>query len=284
VLVGGLGIGYQFLAARGDGGLVGNYVAPTGAYSVTVAGTPPTVIPAAAWSALTVLGLVGLLALFVLVVLRAGGQISSWIARESRPSMPTDWGRTLMLFYCVAASGLLIAVKLFTTAPLFDRYLISLIPFTIALGLRAALDQGLVVRPNRVVGVAAIGAFALFGIGMVDNTATFDGLKWRLAQSVQDLGYAPETIDGGYEWFGLHQPDDIDPHLYDVVGNFWLGLFNDPTVCVTSRYADPGLPVESDVDPTIVSERHGRSLVGVDYHLVAVAVADACPSLDRDGD
>src|SRR4029453_16614326 len=53
----GLGVVAQFVKARREGSLVGNYVLPIGSYTNTVGGTPPTVIPSNLWTVLAFLSL-----------------------------------------------------------------------------------------------------------------------------------------------------------------------------------------------------------------------------------
>ena len=270
-------VGVQFVKARPDGSLVGNYLQPDGPYYVTLAGTPPTVIPAALWQVLAVLSLVGFLALLLVATVRVGALVRSGLATRSRPAMPQDWGRTLIFLFCVAATAILAAIKLFTTAPLFDRYLIPIIPFVIALAVRAAIDHELIVAPKRAVAALSLGVFAVFGIGMVDTAATFDGVKWRLAESVEAKGYPARAIDGGYEWYGYHQPGAITPLGTPIPGrNFWIGLFDDRTVCVTDQFSGPPTVHPAAGEPVVISERTGRSLLGVEYHMIAVAGPQSC--------
>ncbi len=272
----GLWVVSLFGLARREGGLVGNYVQPQGAYTVTIPGTPPTVISPSVWTLLGFLALVSLLVVMVLALVRISELVHSWRSGESRPSIPQDWGRTLVLLFALATTGILGAIKLFTSAPLFDRYLMPAVPFVLALSIRVALDNGLVIKPKRAVAALSLGVFAIFGIGMVDNTATFDGVKWRLAKSVEAQGYPAESIDGGYEWFGYHQSGAINPRAAEPGRNFWINLFDDRTVCATSQYAGPPLTHPPGAAGNVISERSDRSLLGVTYHLVAIAGPQAC--------
>jgi hypothetical protein len=102
-----------------------------------------------------------------------------------------------------------------------------------------------------------------------------------VAQAVEQLGYPAESIDGGYEWYGLHQPGAINGQpVFDSERNFWISLFDEQTVCVTSQFAGaPPVRVPGE-EPVILSERRARSLIGVEYHVIAYAGPQACEPLE----
>ena len=256
--------------------LLGNYMTQSGSYSVTIPGTPPVVIPAGWWTALEVLSLASLLLLGFLGLVRAGDFIRSRNAPRSGPALPPDPGRTLVALFSVTAIGVLGALQLFTNGTLFDRYLVPIVPFVVALAVRVALDHGLFVRRQSAVAPIALVVFAGFGIGMVDASATFDGAKWQLAQSVEARGYDVASIDGGYEWFGYHQTGFIAPRPYVPGTNFWVSFFGERPICVTSRFKDPSRTRPASTGASVVSERNARSLLGVEYHLVAVSGPQSC--------
>lgn len=271
---------FMFWRAYRDGAIVGNYLAPDGSYAETIPGPPPVVIGPLAWRLLNLLAGASLLAVLAVALVRLADlarPVRSWLSRRSKPANQPDWPRTLILLYCLAAGGVLAAVKLFTSAPLFDRYLVPIVPLLVALVVRAARDNQLLVRPRRLVAAVSLGAFGLFGLGLVDNAATFDGAKWRLAQAVEQLGYPAESIDGGYEWYGLHQPGGIvGQPVYAGERNFWIELFDEQTVCATAQFAGPPAVRPPGGEPVILAERRDRSLIGVEYHVVAYAGPQAC--------
>lgn len=271
---------HLILGARGSSRLLGNYVTQSGSYSVTLPGEPPR-LPTLAWGAMEVAGLVGLFVLLALGATRLQAAVTRRAGPQD-PGRPADsangavQGRRVLEFYAAFTLGGIMAVALVTTAPTFDRYLMPVIPTMTALVLRIALDHDLLVRWKRVGAVVSLAAFGLVGLAFVDNAATFDGAKWRLAQAVEDAGYRAETIDGGYEWFGYHQPGPISPGNEETGLTFWTGLFDDATVCVTSAYASPdaGGPVSAMGSP--IATATATSLLGLTYDLVALPGPESC--------
>lgn len=255
--------------------LLGNYLMQSGSYSTTIPGTPPVVIPSGLWKVLEVLGLASLLVLGFLGLVRAG-EVIRYRNTKSRSAVPPDPGRTLMLLFCSMAIGVVSAVPLITSAQPLDRYLFPVVPFVVALSIRVALDHRLVIHQKATVATLALVGYAAFGIGAVDASATFDGAKWQLAQSVVARGYEADSIDGGYEWFGYHQPGPIAPRARVPGTDFWVSLFHQRPVCVTSRFEGPSPTSPPNTKATLISSVSLRSLVGVEYHLIAVSGPQSC--------
>ena len=92
-------------------------------------------------------------------------------------------------------------------------------------------------------------AFAVLGVGLVDASATFDGAKWELGRRIADMGYPAGSIDGGFEWFGFHQPGPMAPARPIEPGTaWWVSFFEEGVICANSQNADSEEPGGSDAD------------------------------------
>ena len=253
--------------------LPGNMLTAHGSYPETLPGQPPVVLPYVLWQGLSVLSLFSLLSLAVVCLTPHGTKSVRGIGSTRTAAQA---GVKLSLVFSLLTFSEVAAVKFATPGVITDRYLISIVPFIIAVTLRRAASSGLLVGRPGMVAIASLALMALLGTSVVDAAATFDGAKWRLAQSVQRSGVAPELIDGGYEWFGYHQPGKIlDFKLNAPARNWWNRLFAKQDACVETRYA--ALPPGASIgEAEIISELKARTLFGVNYDLVAVRVTKAC--------
>ena len=255
---------------------LGNYVTTTGSYSITVPGAAPVVIPSGAWVALEVLSFASLLMLALLALVGARGLLRRGTtpggARMALPGIAP----LVMLVYCVTTMAGLQAAKQLVNSPVFDRNLVPIIPFVVALGIRVARDHGLVVRWTRVVATVTLVVFGSLGIGMIDTSATFDGATWQLARSVEAQGYDAGSIDGGYAWYSYHQTGPLVRDPVTSGTHFWLSQFAERPVCVTVQFEGTGPSGHLAAGNAVVGRVTARSLLGVRYDLVAVAGPASC--------
>jgi 4-amino-4-deoxy-L-arabinose transferase-like glycosyltransferase len=224
------------IASRVD--VVGNYVTSRGSYpNATVVAVRPDVIPDwlfALTRLLAVYGLlVGLLVLARVVVdgvalIRADGVVPTLTGAATNAPARTVFGA----FACTLTVGYVVVIVA-TNQVFFDRYLIILVVPVAGLFLHAALQRELLWRAPLRVAAGALAAYAVIGFVYVDAAATIDGAKWRTAEKLVTEGLQPATIDGGYEWFGFHQPDDTRPGWENGPGNLGTRLFSPRPVCAT---------------------------------------------------
>ena len=259
----------------GSSPFIGNYLTRFGSYpDVIPAMNAPAVLPTAVWRLMAVAGLVSCVVMLLVGVLR----LVSIDGREWRRLVRLPPGHTTptMLLVVFVVGYLLVwtGSALFLAAPIFDRNLVPIVPATVALTLLAAANLG-VLRP-RSAGPVAVGLVGLTVVGfiVVDASATFDGAKWRLAEQVERLGYPAGSIDGGYEWFGLHRAGQpgvtVDPGSQS---RWWRDIFPASPICATSTFAGgPGLP-PGGAELARVS---ARSLFGIRYDLIATRGPDDC--------
>ena len=256
--------------------LVGNYLTAFGSYPETLPGDPPVVVPALLWHVLTILSLLSLLSLagVGLTLRHTPRSTETTHARSTAHSA----GLQLSWMFSLLMCGELAVVKLATPGVISDRYLLPIVPFVIAVALHRAAESGLLVQRFRLLAILSLAVMAVLGIAVVDASATFDGAKWQLATSVQRSGFASETIDGGYEWFGYHQQGTIiDFELNAPARNWWNRLFEKRDICVETRFG--GTPPKDGViadNRRVVGRLAVRTLFGVNYDLVAVRTSEPC--------
>ena len=264
----------------GHGVLLGNYVTTAGSYSDTLPGVAPAILSPLVFGIVEAAALAGALTVGLLALARVVATVRP-VGRTpgARPRLVLpDGPEVLVLMFCVLTLGILAAAKLVANAPLFDRNLVPIVPFVVALAVRATLTHQVVVRRRALAATLGLAAFTVFGLGMVDASATFDGAKRDLAQTVVAAGYDPAAIDGGYEWFSGHQPGLVVAIRPEAAGtNWWVRYFPERPICVTSRFGGV-----ADLGPRAAGREafgvRARSLLGARYDLVAVPDLVACPT------
>ena len=221
---------------------IGNYVTERGSYpNTTIVQGPLAVIPSPVYSFARAFGAYALcIALLVLARALALGiehvrSGHAWHALGTTARIAPI--PTLLAAFTTSLTVVYLAVIALTTGTFFDRYLIPLVPYVAALlilaGLRDRLFWRVSLRAGRAAAAAALVAYATIGLVYVDAAATIDGAKWRTAERLVSIGFRPATIDAGYEWFGLHQPDDIAPGWEHRKGDLATRLFSPRPVCAT---------------------------------------------------
>jgi hypothetical protein len=173
-------------------------------------GSRPAVFTPGVWA------VIELLALFAtVIVLAVGTGVAGAYLRQSR-SVPGTVHRLgspaglLVLFSSAVVLGLSIYGQKF---PLFDRYYWPLVPAAAILFLyRPGRIESTAITPTLRAGsrpaipVAAIlSLLSVVSVMFLLNSLSFDAARWRAGERLVQLGVAPEAIDAGYEWVGLHQ-------------------------------------------------------------------------------
>jgi hypothetical protein len=158
------------------------------------------------------------------IITPAGAFSDSWYL-DSRPellSQPIRIGLTILAVG--GAAGFLVAlwchgkitpptwlailqVPLLLVGPLFDRYMIFLMP-----GALSTLCPSRPSRLGRLVAIALLSLFAVSSVGLMHDWLAWQGARWELARSAVDkLHIPPQSIEGGLEWDGSHEPQ---PNLH----------------------------------------------------------------------
>ena len=106
----------------------------------------------------------------------------------------------LVLFLLAYAAELAVFGSLF---PLLDRYFFPMIPPLAILLLRPFGSTA----PARSLAFshAALAWLIASALPLAANSFAYDAARWRAGEAAVAMGYAPQTVDAGYEWVGAHQ-------------------------------------------------------------------------------
>jgi hypothetical protein len=165
-------------------------------------------------------------------------------------------------------------VALLTTAPLIDRYLITIIPVALALCFKAGEDLKLKLPRCALLSSVAVGALALVGFIYTDTSLVVDGAKWKMGSLVTEAGYSPETIDAGYEWFGYHQTVLAEGKYVEPITNWWTTLYEDPDVCALVGIGNPG--DSSFEDTEFIAEYSVSNVIGTEFIFWSIPSSERC--------
>jgi hypothetical protein len=202
-------------------GFGGNYVVPDGILGHDViVGNRADLFPTGVFNTLLIVGTIGAVLLVLAALPWAVELAARCRALEFTPRNPVRSLPALALVGYAAAYGLAATLGL----PLYDRYLLPMIPLAALLLLRGgpAADETadpdvLAATKGRTAG-AAVGlraarlvpaalVFALFGViafVYTIDSASFDGTRWRVARAATAEGWNPRQINGGFEWINYY--------------------------------------------------------------------------------
>ncbi len=183
-------------------GLTGNDV---------LAGLRDEVIPTRLWSMSEELARLGAI-LFAGLVLR-WAQRALGDARAPRALLERliEVGRPtsgLFLAFIAAYAGVLAGAIVLQVIPL-DRYLYPVVPVAAVLVLAGSRR---VWAPGRsqVLAHAALLWLGVSALAITANSFAYDTARWREGGAAVAAGYAPGTIDAGYEWVGDHSKGHVN--------------------------------------------------------------------------
>ncbi|TWE12031.1 glycosyltransferase family 39 protein [Rudaeicoccus suwonensis] len=271
-----IGAAYAYLTRRATV-VLGNYLAQTPSYSQTLTGSAPDIFSGSVWQAVNLgAGLCGLV-IVLAVALPLAGSVTARISAREGPGVAADVGRTMLddversasVSRLVCASFVVVmfvsvaGVYRLTGGVVYDRYLLPIVPFAAAVLIDLALRTHAVNSAARIVFGAGLIGWAACSIFVVDAAAANDGARWQLAADVAARGVPAAEIDGGYEWFGIHQaqpPGQLRAIASDVP--FWEGLFSPRPVCALVSYAGPVALPEAATDGAPELSRTVRLLDG----------------------
>ncbi len=185
----------------------GDYVMPTGTLDTyTISGRRPDLLPKAL---LFGLAMVGIAAVVVLVLSAVPPSLAALRGiAERRVPEPASPALAVVALAAVGYGliyGLPSAFRLVT----YDRYVLPLIPLLGVLVLRAARPMVGKPRRARIAGGAALAFLAVFGFVYAANSASFDGTKWKVAESVSKAAGGAARVQGGFEWNDYHAAREI---------------------------------------------------------------------------
>jgi len=159
-------------------------------------------LPAGFWMILSAMGLVGA----ALLITKLSAHALDLIPKLLRRGLSDDVEAiSIFLLLC----GVIYALPLLAVTFLFDRYLISLIPF-FAVGLaglssRCAASPFSSAKSLRFTALSLLVAFSLFSIGVTRDYLMWNRVRWEALQDLARLGHITvEDIDGGFEFNCLY--------------------------------------------------------------------------------
>ncbi len=251
-------------------GFAGNYIVQDGILSQGVAtGHRPDLLPTGIFDGLLVIGTVaaGLLAVAIVPWLHAIPE-----RLRARDFVPRD---PLTAFLGVVAGGYAAAYFLasLTGIPLYDRYVLPVIPIVALLLLRDPGDAPGAVPERRerrfewrtATALTTLAALGVLGLVYTADSASFDGVRWHVALDATHAGWAPYQVTGGFEWanfYGYHDPNRkkeqavrraascvvviVNPQSVDpsrvIASGFYRAPFHKPVRVIAQRDRRPCVP------------------------------------------
>jgi hypothetical protein len=194
---------------------VGNYVDLYGVLSRDVLpGARVPVIPENLFRLLAVLGSVSAVVMALAVVPALVDTARRVRARELVPRDPV----TAVLGLATLGFSVAYALAIATELPVFDRYVLPVLPLVGLLLIRRTRADELLPHADapatdRVAArgwrtAITIGALVVLGgvgLAYATDSASFDGTRWEVDRAVARLGWKPTRIYGGFEWISWHQ-------------------------------------------------------------------------------
>jgi hypothetical protein len=112
----------------------------------------------------------------------------------------TDKGERLFLFALIGAY-----LAPFALTDYFDRYLLFVLPFVLALV--ALAEPAVPTRASRMLGIVVLVAMAGYGVMATHDYFAWNRARWDAIHAAERMGATPETLDGGFEYNGFHRAD-----------------------------------------------------------------------------
>ncbi|HKU88074.1 MAG TPA: hypothetical protein VJV77_17190, partial [Casimicrobiaceae bacterium] len=111
-----------------------------------------------------------------------------------------DAGERLFLFALIAAY-----LAPFALTDYFDRYLLFVLPFVLALV--ALAEPAVATRASRILGIVVLGVMAGYAVTATHDYFAWNRARWDAIHAAERMGATPETLDGGFEYNGYHRAD-----------------------------------------------------------------------------
>ena len=198
--------------------LPGNYIGGGRAapYQDLGIGTPAAVVPDAVWISLALLGAASLLV--VVAVLSEP---------RSRPTAAQSPLRLASIFSWLYAGGLVL--QTLSGQPLFDRYVLPLVPTVAALCLAAVPMRWSRAAALRV--GSGMGILLVLGATITAVGTAYDAARWDAAESLVRDGARPTDVAAGLEWTGWHSSEPYRQPPESSAGAPWVTGFRDSRDC-----------------------------------------------------
>jgi hypothetical protein len=206
-----LGVGYGLASARP---FIGNYFDAHGVLSNDIiSGRRPLIMPAIAFDLLVLLGTLSAIVLALACVPFIRDLVVAIRTRTTgRPDpLVLTLGLTVTGFVIVYELGTFLRMGFSERTAMFDRYALPAVAPMGLLFLASSHRQAAAERVDdkaptplarRGLTILALAGVTLLGLAYTAEAASFDGTRWKLAESVVAHGYSPLQINAGYEWDG----------------------------------------------------------------------------------
>ncbi|HEY3834790.1 MAG TPA: hypothetical protein VGO03_21030 [Acidimicrobiia bacterium] len=200
----------------------GNYFIPEGALGQGVgSGTRPRLIPLHLFEVFVAAGTVGAV---VLVLAAVPALALTWRALRRRdfPALAPPQLASLVIVLTVSGYTVGYGVAALAGLPLYDRYVLPVVPLTGVLLLRQRVPRSTVppsaaAREDRnddrwrgwriaLAGVA-LALLCAIGLDYAADSASYDGVRWRVSEAAERAGWAPHQIGGNFEWGNFYSPN-----------------------------------------------------------------------------
>jgi hypothetical protein len=119
------------------------------------------------------------------------------------------WVEALMLMFICAYGSLLLLVSFGFKTPLFDRYLLLVVPALFVLVLMEEFRSGSmrILRWRGVLSLALIAIYAAVSVTATHDYLAWNRGRWIATSALMQSGVWPNQIDGGYEFNGGYLSD-----------------------------------------------------------------------------
>ncbi|MEP6623257.1 MAG: hypothetical protein ABJC79_02360 [Acidimicrobiia bacterium] len=202
---------------------VGNYVDASGALSTDVLlGRRPDLFPGVVYALLVAAATMSAVVLVLALVDPFVRVVARWRTRDLVVAHPDRFVVGL------AVIGYVLAYEfaMITGVSVYDRYALPVLPL-VAIAFLASTRAGDAVVPNPTTAraggagwgrasIAAVALLALVGFAFMVDSASFDGTRWKVADTARQAGFASRRINGGFEWVNFYRGDHV-PRI--VVGD-----------------------------------------------------------------
>jgi len=194
--------------------LIGNLTSQLGVLDVLdVTGGRPYLFTDGFWTAINLLGVVGIVVLAATLSAMGGAYLRARGTTAGQTGLIRDLATpfgVVASFVLIDAAGL---IARGATGMLFDRYLWSLVPALAILLLvplpapRGSDEQrqamwGNVFRPLTLVPLTVLTLQGIVAVILMLNAFAFDAARWHAGETLVSVGLDARTVDAGYEWVG----------------------------------------------------------------------------------
>ncbi len=274
----------------------GNYFVPDGILSNGVsAGPRPDLVPSPWWGVLILVGTVGAV---VLAIAMVPVTVACWKRLRSRDLSLRD-PVTVLLALTSFGYAATYALAALVGLPLYDRYVLPIIPLAGASLIRAAHLERVAgnadATPPRQMSwrpaVAVLVITSALGMLYTVDSASFDGVRWGVASDATRAGWHPKQVGGNFEWINYFSaspgslarrraricvvvvlrengqgPMTAAPPITDIAGTEIRGTyrppFRDPVDVVAVRNRRPCWPGLVPVEPVLGGDEAAAAVIG----------------------